>query len=138
MEGTGAAADHCIKLYLSIAKYEPLKVSKGENTRNRYNQVPHLTQDTNGKVTNSQLDTTNESQEVFYYTLANKKAIINAKNHDDKCFFHAINSALNAVSDNLDRLSKYPYYSSYLKTDDIDFRSQFLTFQKKRRTTLWQ
>ena len=29
---------------------------------NRYNQVPHLTQDTNGKVTNSQLDTTNESQ----------------------------------------------------------------------------
>ena len=31
---------------------------------NEYNQVPHLTQDTNEKVTNSQLDTTNESQEV--------------------------------------------------------------------------
>ena len=30
------------------------KVSKGANIRNRYNQVPHLTQDTNGKVTNSQ------------------------------------------------------------------------------------
>ena len=29
------------------------KVSKGEKIRNRYNQVPHLTQDTNGKVTNS-------------------------------------------------------------------------------------
>ena len=29
------------------------KVSKGVNIRNRYNQVPHLTQDTNGKVTNS-------------------------------------------------------------------------------------
>ena len=29
--------------------------------RNRYNQVPHLTQDSNGKVTNSQLDITNES-----------------------------------------------------------------------------
>ena len=27
------------------------KVSKGANIRNRYNQVPHLTQDTNGKVT---------------------------------------------------------------------------------------
>ena len=27
--------------------------------RNRYNQVPHLTQDTNGKVTISQLDITN-------------------------------------------------------------------------------
>ena len=41
-----------------------VKVSKGAKIRNRYNQVPHLTQDTNGKVTNSQLDTTNESQEV--------------------------------------------------------------------------
>ena len=30
------------------------KVSKVAKTRNRYNQVPHLTQDTNGKVTNSQ------------------------------------------------------------------------------------
>ena len=32
--------------------------------RNRCNQVPHLTQDINGKVTSSQLDTANESQEV--------------------------------------------------------------------------
>ena len=31
-----------------------LKVSKGAKIRNRYNQVPHLTQDTNGKVTNLQ------------------------------------------------------------------------------------
>ena len=31
-----------------------LKVSKGAKIRNRYNQVTHLTQDTNGKVTNSQ------------------------------------------------------------------------------------
>ena len=30
------------------------KVSNGAKIRNRYNQVPHLTQDTNGKVTNSQ------------------------------------------------------------------------------------
>ena len=28
-------------------------VSKGAKIRNQYNQVPHLTQDTNGKVTNS-------------------------------------------------------------------------------------
>ena len=41
-----------------------VKVSKGAKIRNRYNQVPHLTQDTNGKGTNSQLDTTNESQKV--------------------------------------------------------------------------
>ena len=31
-----------------------IKVSKGAKIRNRYNQVPHLNQDTNGKVTNSQ------------------------------------------------------------------------------------
>ena len=30
------------------------KVSKGAKIRSRYNQVPHPTQDTNGKVTNSQ------------------------------------------------------------------------------------
>ena len=30
------------------------KVSKCAKIRNRYNQVAHLTQDTNGKVTNSQ------------------------------------------------------------------------------------
>ena len=41
-----------------------VKVRKRAKIRNRYNQVPHLTQDTNGKVTNTQLDTTNESQEV--------------------------------------------------------------------------
>ena len=34
-----------------------IKVSKGAKIRNRYNQVPHLTQDTNGRVTNSQFDT---------------------------------------------------------------------------------
>ena len=31
-----------------------IKVSKGAKIRNRYNQAPQLTQDTNGKVTNSQ------------------------------------------------------------------------------------
>ena len=31
-----------------------IKVSKGAKIRNQYNQVPHLTQDTNGRVTNSQ------------------------------------------------------------------------------------
>ena len=41
-----------------------MKVRKGAKIRNRYNQAPHLTQDSNGKVTTSQLDITNESQEV--------------------------------------------------------------------------
>ena len=45
-----------------------IKVSKAAKIMNRYNQVPHLTKDTNGKVTNSQLDTTNESQEESRFT----------------------------------------------------------------------
>ena len=56
-----------------------LKVSKGSKIRNRYNQVPHLTQDTNGKVTNSLLDTTNESQEVSPFPAGDHKAYINRR-----------------------------------------------------------
>ena len=37
-----------------------VKVSKGAKIRSRYNQVPHLTQDTNGKVTNSLKPTDSE------------------------------------------------------------------------------
>ena len=58
-------------------------VSKGAKIRSGYNQVPHPTQDTNGKVTNSQLDTTNESQEVSPFPAGDHKAHINrrAKRH---------------------------------------------------------
>ena len=42
-----------------------IKVSKGAKIRNRYNQVPHLTQDTNGKVTNSQID----ANRKFYFDM---------------------------------------------------------------------
>ena len=56
-----------------------LKVSKGSKIRNRYNQVPHLTQDSNGKVTNSQLDTTNKSQEVSPFPAGDHKAHINRR-----------------------------------------------------------
>ena len=55
------------------------KVNKGAKIRNRYNQVPQRTQDTNGKVTNSQLDTTNESQEVSPFPAADHKAHINRR-----------------------------------------------------------
>ena len=58
---------------------EYIKVSKGAKIRNRYNQVPHLTQDTNGKVTNSQIDTTNESQEVSPFPAGDHKAHINGR-----------------------------------------------------------
>ena len=51
---------------------------------NRYNQVPNLTQDTNGKVTTSQLDITNESQEVSPFPAGDHKASINrcTQKHD--------------------------------------------------------
>ena len=55
------------------------KISKGAKITNRYNQVPHLTQDTNGKVTNSQLDTTNESQEVSSFPAGDHNAHINRR-----------------------------------------------------------
>ena len=41
-----------------------IKVRKRAKIRNQYNQAPHLTCDTNGKVTTSQLNIRNESQEV--------------------------------------------------------------------------
>ena len=40
------------------------KVRKRAKIRNQYNKAPQLTQDTNGKVTTSQLDITNVSQEA--------------------------------------------------------------------------
>ena len=54
-------------------------VSKGAKIRNRYNQVPHSTQDTTGKVTSSQLDTTNESQELSPFPAGDHKAHINRR-----------------------------------------------------------
>ena len=56
-----------------------VKVSKLAKISNRYNQVPHLTQNTNGNVTNSQLDTTNESQEVSPFPAGDHKAHINRR-----------------------------------------------------------
>ena len=58
-------------------KLSSSKVSKDAKIGNRYNQVPNLTLDTNGKVTKSQLDTTNESQEVSPFPAGDHKAQIN-------------------------------------------------------------
>ena len=63
--------------YLNILTL--VKVSKGAKIRIRYNQVPQPAQDTNGKVTNSQLDTTNESQEVSPFPAGDHKAHINRR-----------------------------------------------------------
>ena len=53
--------------------------SKGAKIRNLYNHVPHPAQDTNGKVTNSQLGTTNESEEVSPFPAGDHKAHINRR-----------------------------------------------------------
>ena len=65
-------------LFLQVTR-TTIKVSKGAKIRNRYNQVPHLTQDTNGKVINLQLDTTNESQEVSPFPAGDHKVHINRR-----------------------------------------------------------
>ena len=39
---------------INISTSVGIEVSKGAKIRNRYNQVPHLTQNINGQVTNSQ------------------------------------------------------------------------------------
>ena len=56
-----------------------MKVRKRANIRNRYNQALHLTQDTNGKVTISQLYITNESEEVSPFPTGDLKASINRR-----------------------------------------------------------
>ena len=74
----------CINFYPSkhfkrVSNLLIINVSDGAKIRNRYNQVPHLTQDTKGKVTNSQLDTTNEGQEVSPFPAGDHKAHINRR-----------------------------------------------------------
>ena len=53
------------------------KSKKEAKIKNRHNQAPHPTQYSNGKVTTSQLDITNESQEVSPFPAGDHKASIN-------------------------------------------------------------
>ena len=56
-----------------------IKSKKMPKIRNRYNQVPHLTQDINEKATSSQLGIINESQEVSHFPAGYHKASINRR-----------------------------------------------------------
>ena len=67
--------EYYLHVYMRTNQGVTITLSKGTKIRNRYNQVPHLTQDTNGKVTHSQLVTTNENQEAIRLS-DNRKAII--------------------------------------------------------------
>ena len=64
---------------INLRSLDIIIVSKGAKIRSRYNQVPHLTQDTNVKVTNSPLDNTDKSQEVSPFPVADHKAHINRR-----------------------------------------------------------
>ena len=72
--GTSAASE---PLNSSISLLNDLKVNQRAKIRNRYNEVPHLTQDVNRKVTNAQSDITNESQEVSSFPAGDHKETIN-------------------------------------------------------------
>ena len=56
-----------------------IKVKKETKDQESYNQAPHLTQDSNWKVTISQLDITNESQGVSTFPEGDHKASINRR-----------------------------------------------------------
>ena len=84
---SGLEIDHCIKLYLNIAKYEPLKGSS-------YIPLPEA--------------------------LANKKAIINVQNDDDRCLEWALKSALYPAKSHVS--NKYSYTKCPdLNMDGVDF-----------------
>ena len=70
--------------FYSVRLCNKNQISKGAKIRNRYNQVPHLTLDTNGNVTDLHLDTTNESQEVSPFPAGDHMPQINrdAKRHN--------------------------------------------------------
>ena len=71
---TQGVADVGIFLYKAVYRCVPGKARKKAKIRNRYNQAPHLTQDMDWKVTTSQLDITNESQEVSPFPAGDHKA----------------------------------------------------------------
>ena len=63
-------------MYSKLNMCTKSKLRKRTKIRNRYNQAPHMTHDTNGKVTNSQLNITTESQEVSPFPAGDQKTSI--------------------------------------------------------------
>ena len=103
---SGLEIAHCMKLYLNIAKYEPLKGSS-------YIPLPEAS--------------------------ANKKAIINLKNDDNKCLEWALLSALYHDSNNPSKISSFKKHLGVLNMDGIDFPtpiSQILRVEKKNNLAI--
>ena len=65
-------------IYLSKpCQFHADNTKKRSKIRNRYNQSPHLTQDTNGKLPTSKLDIKDESQEISPFPAGDHKAATN-------------------------------------------------------------
>ena len=60
-------------------KSAAFKVRKGAKIRNRYNQAPHLTQDTTWVSDKTQLNITNKRQEVSPFPAGDHKAAMNSR-----------------------------------------------------------
>ena len=56
-----------------------VKVRKAAKIRNRYNQVPHLTQDTTWESDKTHLNTTHKSQEVSPFQAGDHKAAMDRR-----------------------------------------------------------
>ena len=84
-----------------------IKIRKSTKIRNQYNQATHLTQDTNGKVITSQLDITNESQEVSPFEAGDHQILINrrARKHNKNKTENNINNPQKSTA--LERSVKY-------------------------------
>ena len=100
---SGLEIDHCIKLYLNIAKYEPLKGSS-------YIPLPEA--------------------------LANKKAIINLPNEDNRCLEWALLSILYYNENNPSKLSSYRKHLGKLNFDGIEFPTPFSQIPKLEKQNL--
>ena len=68
-----------LNLHSFSIQCDTFKVRKRAKIRNRYYQAPHQTKVTNGKVTTSQLDITNESQEVSPFPAGDHNASTNRR-----------------------------------------------------------
>ena len=58
---------------------QKMKVKNTAKIKNRYNQVPHLTQDTTWKVTKNTISVTNKSQKVSPFPTRDHKAAMNRR-----------------------------------------------------------
>ena len=69
---------YCINDILS-EKVRIVKVRKTAKIKNRYNQVPHLTQDTTWESNKTTINITNKSQEVSPFSAGDHKAAMNRR-----------------------------------------------------------